>query len=105
MDKTITFYPIVEVEWRDAASTHGWRDPAECKKESGLVICDTVGYLVHRDRKELHMLQSVNEHGKVSEEWTIPVSQVIKVRVLKRQQHAGRRSSVYHKPKPKKKRR
>ena len=95
--KIILVYPIVEVEWRDAASTHGWRSPQECKEESGLVRCSTVGYLVHRDRKELHVLQAVNEHGRVAEEWTIPVSNVIRVRKLGK-------TMAYH-AKPKKKRR
>lgn len=95
--KTILVYPIVEVQWRDSASTHGWRNAQECKEESGLSLCSTVGYMVHRDRKEIHLFQSINEHGRVAEEWTIPMSTVVRIK------HVGR-TMPYH-AKPKKKRR
>jgi len=42
-------YPIVEIEWLDAASYFRWQDPAT---DFQLVECMTAGYLLaeHKDR-------------------------------------------------------
>ncbi len=75
--------PLVEVEWSDASSTHGWFEPLEARKEADPVGCLTVGRLIRNDRKVVAVVQTVAEHGKVSEVWAIPRGWVKRVRRLR----------------------
>lgn len=76
--------PIVEVTWVDAASTHGWVElRTDQEKPTGLIVCQTVGYLTSKTRREIRVAQAMDELGKVAESWAIPRSNVRKIRVLR----------------------
>lgn len=79
---------LVEVEWEDSASTHGWRDPEDATKASGLACCRTAGYLLSIDRKSVRVVQSKHDLKRdpnnlmlVAEVIAIPRSVIRKIRV------------------------
>ena len=71
-------FPIYEVEWLDSAHTPGWRAEST---DYGTSICLTVGYLLHRDRAMVSLVQSQSQHGSVAEIISIPR---VAVRSMKR---------------------
>jgi hypothetical protein len=49
---------IVEVEWTDVSTTHGWHKKDQ---ESGLSPCLSVGYLVEENDEYLVLAESLDE--------------------------------------------
>ena len=74
--------PIVEVEWYDACSNHGWYDTNTLKKLE-LVVMWTVGYMLRRNRRVIVLAQAVSDYAKYSELWIVPMATVKRVRRLK----------------------
>ena len=68
-------YKRVEVEWEDSSSHPGWKTRGEYSTS----ICHTVGYLIHKGRKELHVAQSWSDCGSVGDVIAIPRSCVRKM--------------------------
>ncbi|MCH7793410.1 MAG: hypothetical protein IID31_14160 [Planctomycetes bacterium] len=55
-------YPIYRVQWDDIQSSGGWYDK-DALDEAGVAHCESVGYLVYRDRKVIK-LASIVEYEK-----------------------------------------
>lgn len=72
--------PIVEVEWDDAHMAGWWQDGEPEPPEPDLVR--SVGYLVHKTRKHLVLIQSRTE-GQHGNRIQIPRGMVKSVTVLK----------------------
>ncbi len=74
---------LVEVEWVDASSRdRGWDHPdnyVDIKEYR----CKTVGYMIHRDKKELVLMHSVSFNGLVDRAMHIPARYVKRVHNLK----------------------
>ena len=72
---------ILKVEWIDACSYHGW-DRMDQKHQ--LSPCESVGFLVGRNKKQISIAQSVDHHCN---NWScvqvIPMSCVRRIRILK----------------------
>ena len=62
-------YKRVEIEWEDSAFHAGWK----ARGEYSTSICHTTGYLIHKDRKEVHVAQSWSDCGSVGEVIAIPM--------------------------------
>jgi hypothetical protein len=54
----VKHYPIYRVEWDDTQSSGGWFDK-DGIKDVGTAKCESVGYLVHRDRKVVKLASIV----------------------------------------------
>ena len=72
---------VVEILWRDAATTHGWRGQSE-PGDKETVACRTSGYLLRRTKKEITVSQNLSEYDSTGEWMTIPMSCVSKIRRL-----------------------
>lgn len=74
---------LVEVEWVDSCTAGGWRSRASYLEE-GPTICRTIGYLLHKDKQKIVVIQTQSSStGHVSDSMAIPVVAVKKMRVLK----------------------
>lgn len=82
MDNLLSL-PLVEVEWRDASSHHGWGTLRESRASADTIPCQTTGRLIKRSRSTLTVAQTIGEHGQLAECWSIPTSWVTKVRILR----------------------
>jgi len=81
-------YPIVYVEWEDACTNDAWHTTKEAK-DQGVHPCHTVGWLLLKDKKEIHIVEtySTDDNGedeKVFASVTIPISTVTKMVVIKK---------------------
>lgn len=72
---------VLEVEWLDAGSLSGWRQPTEHADE-GPLRCRTVGYVLRDDEECLILAQSQASSGQVAASLTIPRSCIKKRRRL-----------------------
>ena len=81
----MTKLPIVEVEWVDSCTGHGWNSPEqhlENRKEG--TRCRTAGYLLERNAKRVMIAQSVGDDtGDVADSVSIPAVSVKRLRRLK----------------------
>jgi hypothetical protein len=78
----------VEVTWVDTQAKGGWRTPEVERERSETMLATSVGYLLHRDKGRIVLVQSHSpetEHGEelVADSLTIPASAVQKVRPLR----------------------
>lgn len=62
---------LVEVEWEDSNSHGNWGSKDEYAKLT-TAQCRSVGYLLRSDRKEIHLVQSVDTKGKMADSISIP---------------------------------
>ena len=71
---------MVEVEWADAATQHGWGDPAEHAARP-VPMCRTLGYLIRSDRSGVYVSGTIctNDNG-VADTTRIPRGMVLRVR-------------------------
>ena len=67
---------LVEVRWRDSATVCGWHDLGEIVKP---VTCRTVGYLIHRDKRQVIIARDVNKR-QWGEAMSIPTAVVRSIR-------------------------
>ena len=76
--------PIVEVEWEDSSSVHGWHELADAAEATGkrALSCKSVGYLWKRNRHRLLLVQSQAASEMVDEVFSIPSGAVQVVRTL-----------------------
>lgn len=81
---------IVEIEWEDSASDHGWMSTEEATGGRGTVACRSVGYLVRSDKDVVTVVQNRQNselHAgvvyRVGEAMSIPKSVIRRIRVLK----------------------
>lgn len=74
--------PIVEVVWLDAtSSSEPWSSLAEARAEA-LLEMSTVGRLIRCDREVVAVVQTINNNGKVNQNWMIPRTWVIRITEL-----------------------
>ena len=75
---------IVEVEWRDSASFHGWGTTGYYdERGSDPSVCRTVGYLLKKDANEVFLVMSRSDNNNVNDSMTIPRECVLRIRYLK----------------------
>jgi hypothetical protein len=80
-EKDIRRSSIVQVDWTDAAGSHGWKDISD---DCGLVKCTSVGFLLHRKRDHLTLATGLsNEHSSNAQE-AIPLKWIQRIKVLQR---------------------
>ena len=76
-------YPLVLVTWRDAYSDHDQSDPPEDDEGDDCQV-ETVGFLVLKGRKFLHVAHEVLQSGETRDVTKIPHGIVLSVVELKR---------------------
>jgi hypothetical protein len=76
---------IVEIEWIDSAVTAGWMHDTDSKRVVAL-SCRSVGYVAHRSRQALTLVQSLDEQdpARKCQAMTIPLVAIKWVRRLTR---------------------
>ena len=68
-------YPMVYVEWLDSAFHAGWKTESERRPDSySLSTCNTLGFLVFKSKREIHVAMQFSECGSVGEVMAIPRS-------------------------------
>mgnify|MGYP001592277047 CR=1 FL=1 len=71
----------LHITWEDITATNGWHDPS---KEHTLIVVETVGMFLKRDKNTLSVVQSHAIEGhNVSEALTMPWNCIKKVKILK----------------------
>lgn len=65
-------YPLVEVKWEDAATSHGWESPEEIRKDSDDEIAITVGFLVRESQSFIWIASTVDSEGNNNARIKIP---------------------------------
>lgn len=77
---------IVEVEWVDSSSLHGWHSAADAAAGTGnrALPCRSVGYLWKRNKHRLLLVQSQSGSGMLDEAFAIPARAITRVRTLGR---------------------
>jgi hypothetical protein len=75
--------PMVEVEWQDACSENGWARREEYRERTPMSI-RSIGFLAHRDKSRLVIVQSHSAGDRLNDSLTIPAPWVTRVRRLQR---------------------
>ena len=73
---------MVYAEWVDSAVTVGWKRPDSA--DYGVSHCETLGFLVLKNRSEVRIAMQVSDSGAVSEVMCIPrscIKRLVKVTV------------------------
>ena len=78
-----TDLPRVEVVWRDTSSSGGWKTLAAHRETRAPLLCRSTGYLLQRTSKVVHLLQSLDNNEKGSDDLIIPREVVHSIRRLK----------------------
>ena len=89
-----TKYRRLEVTWHDSSGKTGWARPNVGYPEKTPLTCQTIGYLLRRNKSIVSLAQSIDEQGKVNDVMTIPRQCVIRVRRLVEREN--RRKHVRH---------
>lgn len=71
---------IVKVDWLDSSMEHGWQRPN--KDSGGVTPCQSVGYIIRKNKREITLAQSKGNTGNVSELISIPMSCVKEIKTL-----------------------
>ncbi len=69
------------VKWEDISFDSSWVDSDKAKDVKG-IICETVGWIVRKDRQYLCISSSRSELDKVADRTTIPRSNVRELRII-----------------------
>mgnify|MGYP003394540415 CR=1 FL=1 len=77
---------LVRVKWIDSVSIDAWTAPEDIERKS-LTNCETVGFLIHKDKKRIIVsstigLNSKDEIEEVSCTMVIPCSCIIEIKDL-----------------------
>ena len=73
---------IVEVTWHDSCSDGGWKS-LKSSLSGSISTCQSVGYLLQRNRKQVILIQSRSDTGNLSDQIAIPRTDVVKIIYLK----------------------
>ena len=77
-------YPLerlIVVDWDDSSSRGRWSTLDEYRKHSP-VLCRSVGYVTHRDKRGISLVQTMADNGDVVDAIAIPAGCIRKVRRL-----------------------
>lgn len=81
---TIKKKPIVEVEWIDSYSSHGWQKTADHRApRDSAAACRTVGYLTIKDSRTIGITNSMSGGDYDDCTQFIPRRAVLRLRKLK----------------------
>ncbi len=70
---------LVYVEWEDITTYDGWVDMSRAVPPIQMI---TVGFLIYKNKKYIHVAPTIGSHDKAGDPWTIPTGVVTKYRVL-----------------------
>lgn len=68
-------FPLVEVKWRDAQTSHGWDHIDDVELEVPVVT--TVGFLVKEDENAIMVASSVGDDKHTNARMLIPIGMVV----------------------------
>ncbi len=74
-------YPLVEVRWLDAQTSHGWEDQTEVDSEVPVVT--TVGFLLKETEESIVIASSVGQDKTHNSRITIPTGMIKDRRILR----------------------
>lgn len=74
-------FPLVEVEWVDSCSQGRWGSLDNY--DTNPTKCRSSGYLRHKDKKSIQLIQTHNEDKSILDSITIPRGCVTKIRLFK----------------------
>lgn len=72
---------IIQVDWTDAAGSHGWQAEAY---DDGLVKCTSVGFFLHKKRDHLTLATGLSTEITSNARECIPIKWIQRIRVLQR---------------------
>jgi len=55
-------YPLMLITWQDHSGSAGWSD-LETERKAEIVVAQTIGWLVHKDRWKYHIADTLLEDG------------------------------------------
>lgn len=70
-------YPLVEVRWEDAATSHGWESPEEVRQDADEEIALTVGFLVRESKSFIWVASTVDSEGNTNARIKIPKAMIV----------------------------
>lgn len=73
-------FPLVEIKWRDAQTSHGWDHADDVDLEVPVVT--TIGFLVKEDEHALMVASSVGDDKHTNARMLIPIGMVVSRKVL-----------------------
>lgn len=68
--------PIVHIRWIDAQTEHGWEDLREALADSDAPICESVGFVIRRDKKQIVLAQTIGG-SEINGRITIPRAWIV----------------------------
>lgn len=71
---------LVRIKWLDAASSPGWTYGG--KDEAGLEGIDSVGWLVHKDSKQVQISLSISDSGRFWDVQAIPTHSIVSIKTI-----------------------
>ena len=76
--------PLIEVDWEDSYSSHGWETLEGRLREPGVVrYVKSVGYQLERNRRQIRLAESIGGSEQVGCTTTIPRFAVKGVRIIR----------------------
>jgi hypothetical protein len=73
------------VTWNDASSQDTWETTDSFRAASGLVKCETIGFLLEETPEEIKLVRTCHEDGSYSEGmFSIPKGMIISIEKRKR---------------------
>ena len=70
-------YPMVEINWRDACTDHGWLTGEEVSKDSDDELALTVGFLVRENQAFIWVASTVDSDGANNARIKIPKAMIV----------------------------
>ena len=64
--------PILRVKWEDSCSNAAWASQEWHEKNASPSACESIGYLVTRNKKQISLAQSISSTGNITDVISIP---------------------------------
>ena len=75
-------YPLVEISWDDAATSHGWEAAEDLETEAE--IATTIGFLVKETSDHVVIASTIDANGNNNGRIQIPKRMIRKRRVIRK---------------------
>lgn len=76
-------YRKVLVTWHDAVTKTGWEEPADAVVDHHTQECESIGYIIHRTKKDIVLAQTISQDGQINGRITIPLIWLRAIQTLK----------------------
>lgn len=75
-------YPLVEIQWDDAATSHGWEAAEDLETEAEIAV--TIGFIVKETQDHIIVASTIDANGNTNGRIQIPKKMIRRRRVIRK---------------------